>query len=167
MLETGSGVSTVVLASALAAAGGKRVVALEHGQPWADRTRELLRLAGLADHAEVYFAPLKPQPLDGEMYEWYSLADAVLPDRIDLLFVDGPPGPGGKLSRFPALPLLWEHLGPEVLIVLDDADREDEREILRRWDEMLPDHVARLLPHDKGTGVLLVPGSPGVASLVE
>jgi hypothetical protein len=37
-------------------------------------------------------------------------------------------------SRFPALPALADRLAPGALVVLDDADRDGERDILDAWE---------------------------------
>ena len=63
----------------------------------------------------------------------------MLPDReIDLLLVDGPPGYGEGMerSRYPALPALEPRLAPGAMVVLDDASRPGEREIIERWTEL-------------------------------
>jgi hypothetical protein len=54
---------------------------------------------------------------------------------IELLVVDGPPAyaQGHGLARYPALPVLHDRLAPSATIILDDAERPGEREIIRRW----------------------------------
>jgi len=42
-------------------------------------------------------------------------------------------------SRFPALPALADRLAPHALVILDDANREPEREIVERWQQLLPE----------------------------
>ena len=39
-------------------------------------------------------------------------------------------------SRYPALPALEPRLAPGAIVVLDDATRPGEREILERWSEL-------------------------------
>ncbi len=54
----------------------------------------------------------------------------------DLLIVDGPPadGPGQGAARAPALPALQDKLAPGATVVLDDAVRPGESEVLERWE---------------------------------
>jgi hypothetical protein len=57
-------------------------------------------------------------------------------DPIDLLLVDGPPAyaAGHALARYPALPVLGDRLASGATVVLDDAERPGEQEVLRRWE---------------------------------
>jgi hypothetical protein len=69
---------------------------------------------------------------------WYGTgAVALLPGTIELLLVDGPPGYGEGMShsRYPAMPALESRLAANAVVILDDADREAEREIAARWSE--------------------------------
>ena len=135
IVELGSGVSTVVLGRLLGQRGG-RLSSVEHDPAWSGVVRGLLETDGLGDAVRLIEAPLEPHPsaLDGA--RWYSEAAlAALPDEIDLLLVDGPPGndEGIERSRFPALPLLHPWLAAAGTVVLDDARRPGEQAILERW----------------------------------
>lgn len=138
--ELGSGISTVVLARLARQLEG-RIFTVEHSPEWAGWVRRALERDGLEDVATVIEAPLEPHALSVGGAPWYAeAAFAELPsDGIELLLVDGPPGYGDGMarSRHPALPALAERLAPGALVVLDDADREGESEILDRWEEEL------------------------------
>jgi hypothetical protein len=54
-------------------------------------------------------------------------------EMIDMLFVDGPPGMLQRHSRYPAVPQLLSRLSPSAVVLLDDAGRSDEREIMETW----------------------------------
>jgi predicted O-methyltransferase YrrM len=136
VVELGSGVSTVVLARLMRERGG-RLRSLEHDPEWAGVVRSLLKGEGLTDVAQLIEAPLEPhaQSLGGA--PWYpDAAVGGLPEGIELLLVDGPPGYGEGMerSRYPALPALDGKLAPGAMVVLDDAARPGEREILKRWE---------------------------------
>jgi predicted O-methyltransferase YrrM len=136
-VECGSGVSTIVLARALAQVGGT-LHALEHDAAWAECVRSLLRREGLDRVAPVVEAPLRHHPLAAEAGSWYD-ADALaeLPaDGVDLLLVDGPPAGEPRLAsgRYPALPVLGERLAADALVVLDDIDRPGEVEVAQTWE---------------------------------
>lgn len=137
LAELGSGVSTVVLARLARELGG-RIWAVEHHPGWAGWVRRQLERDGLSTCATVVEAELVAcdRALGGA--PWYELgALRELPaDGIDLLLVDGPPGYGEGMSRsrYPALPELRERLAPGALVVLDDADRPGEREIIAAWE---------------------------------
>jgi predicted O-methyltransferase YrrM len=135
VVELGAGISSVVLGRLLARRGG-RLNAVEHEPAWARVVRSLLEADGLSEAVRLVEAPLEPHPhaLDGA--PWYAASALdVLPDHIDLLLVDGPPGneEGLERSRYPALPALGERLAPGAVVMLDDAGRPGEREILERW----------------------------------
>lgn len=135
VVELGSGVSTIVLARLLRERGG-HLATLEHDPSWAQVVREQLEREDLADLVLLVEAPLEPHELALDGAPWYA-ADAVaqLPAAIDLLLVDGPPAHTGEAerSRHPALSALASRLMPNAVVVLDDATRAGEREILERW----------------------------------
>lgn len=135
VVEAGSGSSTVVVALALAKQGSGRVVALEHDAAFAEKTRRDLRRHGVEDYAEVVLAPLVEYVLHGDSYRWYDLAAIDIDGPIDVLLVDGPPGATGPLARYPAVPLMAEHLSHDAVVLLDDVQRDEEQEIARRWGE--------------------------------
>lgn len=45
----------------------------------------------------------------------------------------GPPGSLGETARYPALHVLEYQLAPNAVVILDDADRPDEKGIIQRW----------------------------------
>ncbi|MEU6246723.1 class I SAM-dependent methyltransferase [Glycomyces sp. NPDC047010] len=153
VLECGSGTSTVVLALVARSLGAGQVTALEHDPHYAAQTRAELEARNLGGWGKVVDAPLTDVDLGGERWRWYD--PGLLPhNEIDILLVDGPPGPTGPQARYPALPVLAERLAKDALVVLDDADRPDERAIAARWTDAYPDLVPEHLPHDRGTLLL-------------
>jgi predicted O-methyltransferase YrrM len=137
VVELGSGVSTIVLARLARELGG-RIWAVEHHPGWAGWVRRALDRDGLSERATVVDAKLAPHEHSLDGAPWYSKeALAELPaDGIELLLVDGPPGYGDGMarSRYPALPALRGRLAPGALVVLDDAGRPGEAEILDAWE---------------------------------
>jgi predicted O-methyltransferase YrrM len=132
VVECGSGTSTLWIAFALRRNGSGRVVSFEHSEEFAASTRQLLERHGLSDWAQVRTAPLVPVETAGGTFPWYDVDPATL-GPIDLLFIDGPPEATGRHARYPALPVLGGRLAPGAVVVLDDAGRDDEREVLQRW----------------------------------
>jgi predicted O-methyltransferase YrrM len=133
--ELGAGVSTVVLARLLAPRGGS-LTTVEHDPEWTQVVRSLLRADRITDGVRVIEAPLEPHSFALGEAPWYA-ASALesLPEGIDLLLVDGPPAgvEGLGRSRYPALPALAAKLALGAVVMLDDADRPGEREVLERW----------------------------------
>ena len=151
ILECGSGLSTVILAYGLRdSAHGGKVVALEHLETFARQTTELLEEHELTSFAEVRFAPLSDVALGDETLRWYD-PSALPGEPIDLVVVDGPPGDTSPQARYPALPLIREQLTPAAVVLLDDYEREEEREVVERWQEVVGPFDVAALPHEKGT----------------
>jgi predicted O-methyltransferase YrrM len=133
VLEAGSGASTLFIAYCLRQVGQGRLIALEHDTVYLESTRELLALHGVEDFATVVHAPLREVEVRGQRWLWYDTTRFSLDQPIDLLVIDGPPGTIGPLARYPALPLLFEHLDHGATIIVDDANRPDERKVVTRW----------------------------------
>jgi hypothetical protein len=129
-LECGSGLSTLLL-GVVAQRRGHAHWALEHQREWSVRVRRDLARYGLSA-VRLHTAALKSY--DG--FDWYDPPLADMPAQFSLVVCDGPPSgtPGG---RYGLVPVMREHLRPGCVILLDDAWREDERAVARRWDAEL------------------------------
>src|SRR5699024_9098672 len=84
--------------------------------------------------------------INNQSYSYYNCRDAIktLTEALDiniskvLLIVDGPPGSTNKHARYPALPMALEYMhGVAIDIIMDDYIRKDEKEIGKRWTELL------------------------------
>ncbi|SDQ71707.1 Predicted O-methyltransferase YrrM [Thermostaphylospora chromogena] len=146
IVECGSGSSSVWLGYAVEKYGAGRVVALEHDERFVRTSRDLVAAHGLESVVEVRHAPL----VEWRSFPWYDTAALADLTDIELVFVDGPPQSVGPLARYPAVPLLLPHCAPSVLFVLDDAKREDEREIADRWVREFPELTRSVFPAEKG-----------------
>ncbi len=136
IVECGSGASTVWFSFACRKAGRGRVVALEHEELYADRTREALARHGLTPYADVRVAPLESVNIAGESYDWYARKQWDDLTDISMLFVDGPPGSVALRSRFPAFPLLASALADGAIVALDDVHRDAEAAIGTEWESV-------------------------------
>lgn len=153
VVETGSGVSTLIIAYCLEQLGRGRVVALDHDADYAAATRAELARHGLSAYATVVHAPLAPIELDGRMYRWYA-RDALegLPP-IDLVVDDGPPRYLGDELRYAALPVLAPRMSPRGVYLLDVIG-DEERANLARWAHSHPAFAQQLLDTRKGNAIL-------------
>lgn len=152
VLECSSGVSTVVTARCLQMNGEGHVFSLEHDAEYARKTSELLGRYGLADWATVLHAPLVAKSGEGPWYDETSIPADLGP--IELVVVDGPPQDTAPLARLPALPRLLSRMAQAAIVILDDAAREAETEIVKLWVAHTPEFRARFLPHEKGCVIL-------------
>lgn len=152
VMECSSGVSTLVIARCLQLNGMGHVYSLEHESDYAEKTRHLLRKHGLTEWASVLNAPLQTMHTETPWYAETSIPPDLPP--IDMLVVDGPPTSVAKLARFPAVPRLMPRMSKRAVVMVDDADRDDEREMVRRWKELYPQLKDTYLPCEKGLLVL-------------
>jgi hypothetical protein len=159
VVEAGAGSSTVVIAAALQRIGSGHLWSLEDSPGYAGSIRRQLAAVGLTDYATVFDAPLVDTVLPGGTWPWYDIAGLHLGAPIDLLFVDGPPGVTAPLARYPVLPVLRPWLSDHAVVILDDADRPDERECVRRWQAETPNLSVQYLPLEYGASVLVVGGA--------
>lgn len=133
ILELGSGTSTIWLGH-LCKDLGIQLVSVDHLGQFRDQTQLAVNAHGLNDCVEVRLAELTDVTLeDGRECRWYD--PTVFDDlsNIGMLIVDGPPNSIGDDARYPALPLLASKLSLECFVILDDADRENERATLEQW----------------------------------
>lgn len=151
VVECSSGVSTLVLARCMQMNGRGHVFSLEHEAVYAEKTRALLKEFGLEAFATVVYAPLV-RVQDRQWYDLAMLPDAAKP--IELLVIDGPPAALGPLARYPALPELEAALAEHCVVMLDDAGRPDEKEIVARWLQEFPGFRSEYLPFEKGLAIL-------------
>ena len=154
IVECSSGLTTLVMARCCQINNRGRVISLENGEEYVEKTRQQLKQFGLEEYAQVIHAPLAKVVLDRE-YDWYSL-DALPEVSIDMLVIDGPSGFIQKNSRYPALPLLFEKFSDQARVFLDDAARDDEKELVEQWQTEYPDIDHGYLEFKRGCSVLRI-----------
>lgn len=159
IVECSSGISSLVLARCCQLNGRGHVYSLENGDEFRQATVDQLQRYGLDAYADIIHAPLETVVTGGEEYLWYRL-DELDAGAIDMMVIDGPPGFIQQRSRYPALPLLSKNCSQGCHIFLDDASRDDEREIVRRWQQEHPAMTMRFIDNERGCVVFEpAPGS--------
>jgi len=154
IVEASSGLSSIVCGYCLQAIGKGRVISLEHDERFAELNRARIKAHGLAEIVDIRLAPLTPHDMDGQQKPWYDERQLGDSEHIDMLIIDGPPGTTGPLARHPALPLLHDRLSETAVILVDDADREDERKAIALWQLEFPELSARFVATQKGACIL-------------
>jgi len=153
IVECSSGLTTLVLARCCQLNQRGRVISLENGKEYAEKTRQQLQAFGLETYAQVIHSPLEKVTIDNNEYDWYDLT--LLPDvSIEVLVIDGPPGFIQKNSRYPAMPLLFDQLARQAMVFLDDAARGDEKELVAQWLKEYPDISHEYINAERGCSVL-------------
>ena len=155
IIECSSGLTTLTLARCCQINEAGHVYSLENGEEYQLQTKNRLQQFQLEDYADVFYAPLRTTPVSGINYEWYT-ADAIADLKIDMLVIDGPPGFIQKHSRLPALPVLFEQLADKACIFLDDAVRDEEKEIVAIWLEQFTGLSHEYIETDRGCSVIKV-----------
>jgi predicted O-methyltransferase YrrM len=143
VVELGSGVSSVVLGLALNKFNNGKLVSIEHEVEFALKSQKIIEINKLNEIVDVNFCPLLKYHYHDAVWQWYDLSQVKFEHSIDLLVVDGPPRKLQEKSRFPALTILIDKLSPEATIILDDANRENEQEVIKAWEFYLNKHEVK------------------------
>lgn len=122
ILDVGSGISTAIFAD-WAKDNDAKVTTLEHSSYYKNQTEKLLKKHKLKGNI------LLSNLIKTEHGYFYS---SELPIAIDFVLVDGPPS---KYGRMAALYYLWPYLSKKFMVLLDDANRVGERQILQKWQQ--------------------------------
>lgn len=154
ILELGSGISTIISAYGLQKNGKGSIISLDHDSIYAQKTRDQLKNHNIHSLAKVKNCPLVPYEIENATWSWYDLKDLTPTGGIDMLLVDGPPVKTNKNARFPALPLLVDKLNDHATIIVHDAYRASEREILSKWQKMFPEFNCEIKNTEKGIAIL-------------
>lgn len=156
IIEFGSGTSTVLIAKTLARMAAKQKteltatqVAFEHLEEYHTQTLSLLKQAKLSEKVQLILAPLQPYAApNGVTYQYYNFRNELeaisknaTSSRLNILvMVDGPPAATGKHARYPAAPaVLAQFKDAHIDILLDDYNRNDEKEIVQLWLQYIND----------------------------
>lgn len=139
IVEFGGGVSTRIFADyarQMRAAGERiRVISIDHEAEYLAQTHRALRRRSLEGFVEFLHCPLSRQELLGRELPAYTveastLANAAGDEGFGLCFVDGPPGVVGRAG---CLPLAAPFLARRATVLLDDACRAGEQQIVWEW----------------------------------
>lgn len=128
VLECGTGLTTLVIAGALSRRGGGQYLSIDHDNYWASTTRRKMARAKV-DPVGVSHSPLA----DFGTHDWYSVSlEAIARLAPTVIVCDGPPREvrGGRYGLIPCLAPVLE----ECTILLDDANRQGEQDIIKRWE---------------------------------
>ena len=152
-LEMGSGVSTLITSYSFKKySDDSRIISLDHELHYANKTRSGISNHGLEKFANVIHAPLKKYH---DSFMWYDISKIESLDKIDFLIIDGPPSKGSKDARYPAIPLLFNKLSENAIIILDDSKRKMEQNVVKRWQHEFPGQFEyKYIDNDKGLFII-------------
>ena len=126
ILECGSGVTTILL-GILCSPRQVDVWSLENSPEWGALVAGVLAQNGLSG-VRVCSSPL----IEYDEFVWYDPPLAEMPGEFSLVICDGPPG-STRGGRYGLLPVMGPRLPPGSTILLDDAHRDAEVEMIQRW----------------------------------
>lgn len=155
ILELGSGSSTILIARCMKLLGckGYEHFVVDHERKYLELTRQYARLNDVESQISFWECPL--EHIGGVNKLWYGdLSEKLNGKKIDLLLIDGPPGLLQEESRYPALPLLYPLLSEHCVIILDDANRIQEKTILEKWISEYPEFNLKYEHHGHGLAIL-------------
>lgn len=153
IVECSSGLTTLILSKCCQINSIGHVYSLENGEEYQQLTQEHLKQFNLQNYANVNYAPLMKHTINNVSYEWYQ-PESVKKIKIDMLVIDGPPGFIQKHSRYPALPILFNQLAKGACVFLDDAGRDEEKEIVAMWLNQYSDLKHEYLETERGCSIL-------------
>ena len=132
IIEAGAGVSTLICGYSLKqfSPDGK-VFSLDHDDKFSTIIVDAIEDHNLNNYAQVISAPLVQH--SNKNFQWYDINKISNVQDIDMLIIDGPPANSSKNARYPAIPLMIEKLKKGSIIILDDANRKYEKQILNLW----------------------------------
>jgi len=147
VLECGSGATTILLGS-LCARRQVEVWSLEHSPEWKEQVSQALERNGIAG-VHLSSSPLVEY---GE-FAWYDPALAQMPAEFSLVVCDGPPGTT-KGGRYGLLPIMGSRLQLGSIILLDDAGRPGEVELIKQWESEVGFETEIIESRDRGFAVM-------------
>jgi hypothetical protein len=138
VVEFGSGVSSIILGAAMKKFAQGKVDSFDHEEVFSNNTNRFLEVNGLKNVVNVNYSRLMPYCYNENNWVWYEKQQIdKIESEIDLLVVDGPPRFIQERSRFLAIPILFDRLSSKSTIVLDDANRIDEKKVIEDWIDFL------------------------------
>lgn len=133
IVEASSGVSSLIIGYCLKKIGKGKVISLEHDFYYSERSKSEVKKHGLEDFVQIIYAPLTNYQINNKEWLWYNIESLQDELNIDMIVVDGPPFYIQEHSRYPVIPLLYDKMSENSILMLDDGVREEEKQIIKQW----------------------------------
>ncbi len=139
ILEFGAGLSTIMMARLIKKNKlDTKIITVEHNVKWATIIKEYLENENLLQFVNIIKTDLKEIETSLGNVNWYDynlIKKTIGDEKFDLIIVDGPPANTEKIkySRFPALVNLTNNFAEDFCLILDDANRKGEQDIIKSF----------------------------------
>lgn len=151
VLEFGTGLSTIAIASLLRRMGAGTHIAVEHNPEYLKAVESDLAAYGLKDLVELRHLPIVDYAAAPPMTACRSYDLSERDVSFDIALVDGPiTAEFGAATRMAPLEWCIRRLSPEASIYLDDAGRIEEKEIIAALRASHPNIAVDSLDAEKG-----------------
>ena len=155
VVELGSGVSSIIISKSLEKNMVGKLISIENDDKYSKITRNNITMENLTEIASVVTSELSMQIIDKKNYMWYNTSFIKnINNKIDLLIIDGPPKITNKNARFPAIPLLKKYFSDNIIIIVDDGNRQDDANTVNSWMNELDNFKIKYIPTEKGAFLL-------------
>lgn len=144
IVELGSGLSTIVIASILKdlKLNQSMLISFDESEKYLGSTKSYLNKNLLEEYVSLNHCPLENIIINNKSYNWYKFNEIILESRkIDLLIVDGPIS-NNTDSRYPAINQLFKYFNNSTLIFVDDSNRENEKRIIQEWQKEYKNNIS-------------------------
>lgn len=138
IVELGSGTSSLIILKTLKKLGinNYKLVSIDSDEDFLENTKNLLLAEDVycEERVKLIHAPIVDLKINNNIYKWYDKEKISLEfDKIDLFFIDGPIGGFCKNARYPAMKIMRDYLKDGSVVIMHDAKRTDEKEIIEIW----------------------------------
>lgn len=134
ILEIGSGVSSLYIGQLIKEHKLDCVLySLENASAYAEISKNNITLFDLEYQVKLKLSEITNHTINNKKWLWYDTSFLEEIGTIDMLLIDGPSMLLQSKARYPAIPLLFEHLSKNAFILIDDYNRNDEQEMVSMW----------------------------------
>ena len=155
VLEFGSGFSSLIIAREIGALEDNYLLSIDNSAEDSGEARRNFEISGSQARAEFRVARIGPRLYGTRLLLSYSLPKGLLEalGPFDLVLIDSPPHEHIREGIFYDA---FNAVGPGGYIILDDANRETEKENVRHWQAAYGDAIRPILLEGMGSGLNVI-----------
>lgn len=160
IVDFGSGISTLISRYSLDLMDNtenleRRIYSFDHEEKFVNATQNEISLHQFSWDPKIIYAPLNTIKIKDFDFEFYETTELDSITEIDLVFIDGPHGKNGILDRYPAIPVTFNKLSENGVIVIDDTKNFPEsKKLVQMWRQEYPELHYEEIDTELGTVIL-------------